>query len=122
MLFIVVCVFCLHCPCSVVVARFVRPFFIVMSCCCFCLFVDHLNKSIVFGTLVYHFNNTISIFVTIRYCVGLAGFNCSVVELFMHGYKNPIAKYDKITCNPQYGISAMLLLATAIFTAVCIVR
>ena len=32
----------------------------------FCLFVDHVNKPIIFnfGTFVYYFNNTISIFVT----------------------------------------------------------
>ena len=75
-LFIVMFVFCLRCPCSVVVVRllvdplflhctlllpvyfFIR-FFILMLLLYFCLFVNHVNKPIifVFGALVYHFNN-----------------------------------------------------------------
>ena len=46
-LFIVICVFCLRCPCSVVVAcLLVIPFFILMLLPYFCLFIDHVNKSI----------------------------------------------------------------------------
>ena len=37
------------------------PFFILMLLLCFCLFVDHVNKLIifVFEAFVYHFKNTI---------------------------------------------------------------
>ena len=71
-------------PCRVVVAcLFVYPLFYTALCCClflcpliflywccwyiFCLFINHVNKPIifVFGTFVYHFKNTISIFATI---------------------------------------------------------
>ena len=43
------------------------PFFILMLLLYFCLFVDHINKPIIFAfeAFVYHFKNTISIFVTI---------------------------------------------------------
>ena len=43
------------------------PFFILMLLLYFCLFIDHVNKLImfVFGTFLCHFNNTIFIFVTI---------------------------------------------------------
>ena len=64
-LFIVICVFYLRCPCSVVLdCLLVYPLlFILMLLLYFCLFVDHVNKSIifVFGAFVYYFNNTISI-------------------------------------------------------------
>ena len=41
--------------------------FILMVLLYFCLFVDHENKTMlfVFGAIIYHFKNTISIFVTI---------------------------------------------------------
>ena len=39
------------------------PFFILKLLLYFCLFVDHVNKPIIFGAFVYHFKNTISIFV-----------------------------------------------------------
>ena len=83
-LFIVIFVFYLLCPCSVVVAcLLVYPiflytdvvvdcfllysFFILMLLLYFCLFIDHVNKPImfVFGAFLCHFNNTIFIFVTI---------------------------------------------------------
>ena len=87
MLFIVIFVFCLRYPCSVVVVAcfFVYPYFCTALCCClfcflipffilmlllyFCLFIDHVNKLyiFVFGAFVYHFKNTISIFVKIFY-------------------------------------------------------
>ena len=37
----------------------------------FCLFVDHVSKSVVFafGAFVYNFNDTISIFKTIYICI-----------------------------------------------------
>ena len=43
------------------------PFFILMLLLYFCLFIDHVNKQIifVFGAFVYQLNNTISIMVTI---------------------------------------------------------
>ena len=45
------------CPCNVVVICFllVYPCFIPMLLLYFCLFVDHVNKSIVFVAFVYHF-------------------------------------------------------------------
>ena len=44
-------------------------FFIPKLLLNFCLFVDHVNKPIifVFGTFVYHFNNNTSMLVTIYY-------------------------------------------------------
>ena len=51
-------------------AKFFIPFFILMLLPYFCLFVVHVNKTIilVFEAFVYHFKNTIFIFVTILYC------------------------------------------------------
>ena len=46
--FIVICVFCLRCPCSVVVAcLLVYSFFFILMLLYFSLFVDHVNKFIV---------------------------------------------------------------------------
>ena len=44
-------------------------FFILMLLLYFCLFINHVSKFIifVFGAFVYHFKNTISIFITIHY-------------------------------------------------------
>ena len=67
-LFIFIFVFCLHCPCSVVVAQLlVCPLFLLMLLLYSCLFVDHVNKTLifVFGAFVYCFKNTIFIFVTL---------------------------------------------------------
>ena len=46
---------------------FLIPFFILMLLPYFCLFVDHVNKPIifVFGIFVYHFKNITFMFVTI---------------------------------------------------------
>ena len=69
-------------PCRFVVAcSFVYPLFYTALCCCllisfteklllyFYLFINHVNKPIisVFEAFVYHFKNTISIFVTLLY-------------------------------------------------------
>ena len=87
-LFIVNFVFCLRCPCSVVVAYLlVYPFFLYTGLfllsvyylisfirqtllLCFWFFVDHVRKLIifVFRASVFHIKNIISIFVTTNFC------------------------------------------------------
>ena len=96
---VVDCVFCLRCCCLCILFTlllFVYFVYVVVvcvfclrlslqSCCClliclslfgvlllyFCLFVDQVNKCIVFvfGAFVYHFNNTISIIVTVLFLI-----------------------------------------------------
>ena len=68
-LFIVIFVFCLRCSCSVVVACLLVNMLIFYTAhCCrlFGLFVNHVNKIIIFilEAFIYNSNNTISIFVT----------------------------------------------------------
>ena len=77
-------------------------FFILMLLPYFCIFVDHVNKPIIFcffGAFVYHFQSTISIFVTIYMTAVLLRLTCSaclLLELiiFMHSWNdhwgNPI--------------------------------
>ena len=62
------------------------PVFKLMLLLYFCLLVDHVNKpiSFVFGTFVYHFKNTVSIFVTLFIQFQYLGLRWSTLCTIVH--------------------------------------
>ena len=86
----------------VLACLFVYPLFYTALCCClftsffillllvyFCLFVDHVNRPtiFVFDAFVYHFKNTISIFVTLC-SVKLLDSSVSLVQQLYRNYSS----------------------------------
>ena len=90
---------------------FFIPFFILMLLLYFCLFVDYVDNPIifVFGAFVYHFNNTISIFVIIFSRLRLGHMFTTHNYLFRRDVTSLCSRCNTIISVNAYSVSPLSL-------------